>query len=335
MIFRTIGVPLRDARTVAACLISANLEGVDTHGIARLPAYARRIAGRLANPQPKLRIVRARGGAALMEGDNGLGPVVGVAAMDEAIRRARRYGIAWVGVRNSNHFSYGGFYCARAAGRKMIGLASSSGEPCVAPWGGRIPFFSNNPFALAAPTRTEPIVVDMATSVTSRGHILIARQIGQAIQPGWAIDRAGRPTTDVDAALAGSVLPMAGPKGYALIVALEILTGVLTGGEFAPRVRSQYNDWRRKTGIGQFFAAIDPGVFMPRRQFLERISRLIADVHRSPRQPYVREILLPGERRRRVSLERRRQGIPLHPSIVNELEALAREIGAPVERLLR
>lgn len=333
-VFRAAGVPPAHARTVASCLISANLEGVDTHGIARLPTYARRVAHGLVNPKPRPRVVRDRGGAALMEGDNGLGPVVGLAAMDEAIRRARSYGVGWVGVRNSNHFSYAGYYCARAAGRGMIGLASSSGEPCVAPWGGRMPFFSNNPFALGAPTGTAPIVVDLATSVTSRGHILLAKQMGQPIPLGWAIDHAGCPTTDADRALAGSVLPMAGAKGYALIVALEILSGVLTGGPLAPRVGSQYKDWGRPTGIGQFFAAIDPDAFMPRRQFLERMRRLIVDVHRSPRQRGVREILLPGERRRRVAVERRRRGIPLHPRILEELKAVACEVNAPVEGLL-
>ncbi|MFQ5657411.1 MAG: Ldh family oxidoreductase [Candidatus Methylomirabilales bacterium] len=334
-VLRAAGVSPVHARTVAACLITANLEGVDTHGIARLPTYARRVVCRLVNPQPKSRVVRARGGAALMEGDNGLGPVVAMAAMNEAIRRARRYGVAWVSVRNSNHFSYAGYYCARAAQRGMIGLASSSGEPCVAPWGGRTPFFSNNPFALAAPTGSTPIVVDLATSVTSRGHILLAKQTGQVIPTGWAIDRAGRLTTNPNAALAGSVLPMAGAKGYALIVALEILSGVLTGGPFAPQVGSQYKDWDRPASIGQFFAAIDPSVFMPKRRFLKRMGRMIADVHRSTRQRGVREILLPGERRQQVASERRRRGIPLHPRIVEELKAVARELGAPVGGILQ
>lgn len=320
-----VGTSRQDARQIADCLVAANLQGIETHGIARLPVYSRRILAGVVNPRPKPLKFPGRGGATTIDGDNGPGPVIGALAMREAVRRARRYGVGWIGVRNSNHFAHASYYCEVASAAGMIGLASSSGEPSVAPWGGVSPFFANNPFSLTAPTTGKPIVVDMATSVTARGHILLAQQMNAKIPEGWAVDARGNSTTDPAAALSGSVLPMAGAKGYALIVALEILCGVLTGGAFAPHVRSQ-KDMGRAAGAGQFFVAIDPTAFQDRQEFVRRMDQLIVDVHSAPRRDGVEQILLPGERRQRLSHENMANGIPLHPKILVELEALGDEL---------
>jgi LDH2 family malate/lactate/ureidoglycolate dehydrogenase len=322
-----VGVAPDHAAQVADCLVAADLCGVHTHGVARLPVYAKRLRAGVVNPRPALRIESGRGGAGIVDGDNGPGPVAASAAADEAVRRARDLGVAWIGVRRSNHFGFASFYCERIARAGMIGLSSSSGEPSVAPWGGTRAFFANNPFALAAPTSQHPLVVDMATSVTARGRILLARQTGQPIPEGWAVDAQGRPTTDAAAALAGSVLPMAGAKGYALIVALEVLCGVLTGGAFAPHVRSQ-SDMSEAAGVGHFICAIDPAAYMPLAEFISRIDSMLQELRDAPAAADS-EILAPGDRRQAVREANLARGVPLPQKVIEELSALARELAVP------
>lgn len=330
-ILQKAGCPADHARQTARCLVDANLEGVDTHGVARIAVYARRVAGGAINAKPAISILHRRGGLATIDGDNGLGPVVGQAATQHSIALAREFGIGWVLARNSNHYAHSGYYAAMAAREGMIGLSSSSGEPLVAPWGGTRPFFTNNPLAIAAPCGDELIVIDMATSVAARGQILLAARTGQSIPTGWAVDANGEPTTDPHAALAGAVLPMAGPKGYALILGLEILTGVLAGGEFAPRVGSQHNEAGRASGIGQFFGAIDPSALMTADEFAGRMKRLLHDLRTAPRSLDVDVIRVPGDRRAANRRERLKTGIPLPPAIMAELQQLAAQFNLPQE----
>ncbi len=326
-ILQQAGCSPTHAQQTARCLVAANLEGIDTHGVARLAVYARRLKGGSINPNPSLVIKAGRGGLAVLDGDNGLGPVVGQEAMQKAIGLARDFGIGWVLARNSNHYAHAGYYAAAAASEGMIGITSSSGEPVVAPWGGTRAFLTNNPVAIAAPCGDEPVVIDMATSVAARGQILLAARTGRAIPDNWAVDENGDPTTDPKIALAGSVLPMAGAKGFALILGLEILTGVLAGGKFAPNVGSQHKAGGSHAGIGQFFAAIDPGAIMDADEFSERMQQLASNMRAAPRRHGADEIRLPGERRTAVARERAQTGIPIPPDILAELATLAEEFG--------
>ena len=180
-VLTAVNVPGPAAGLVADCLVSANLQGVDTHGVARLPTYVRRIKEGAVNPCGEPRVVSRRGAVAILDGANALGPIAATAAMDFAVGSARDLGIGYTGVRNSNHFSYAAYYCERAARSGMVGVCSSGGEPTVAPWGGVDAFYTNSPIALAAPTSGEPLVVDLATSVSSRGNILLAKLLGKPI----------------------------------------------------------------------------------------------------------------------------------------------------------
>lgn len=326
-ILERAGCPSTHARETAACLIDANLEGVDTHGVARLSVYARRVRAGGINPDPALSLVAGRGGLAVLDGDNGLGPVVGQAAMRHAIALAQEFGIGWVMARNSNHYAHAGFYAVMAAEAGMVGMTASSGEPVVAPWGGTKAFFTNNPLAIAAPNGAQPVVVDLATSVAARGQILLAARTGRAIPEGWAVDAEGEPTTDPKAALAGSVLPMAGAKGYALILGLEILTGILAGGAFAPNVGSQHSG-NGAASIGQFFAAIDPTAIMGEDDFASRMEQMTGALGEAPSRKG-ETIRLPGARRNDVARQRAEEGIPLPPEILAELHALADDFGLP------
>ncbi len=329
-----LGVARPDAALVADCLVSANLDGVDTHGVARLPTYLRRIAQGAINAQAVVREVSSHGAVSVLDGDNALGPVAALAGMQRAAAAAATHGIGCASVRNSNHFAHAAYYCEWAAQRGLVGVCSSGGEPNVAPWGGRKAFFTNSPVAVAAPTSTDPVVVDFATSVSSRGNIMLAKLMGQSIPDNWAVDAAGKPTTDPAAALAGSVLPMGGAKGYAFIVALEILNGVLAGGPFAPHVGSQAAQDGRAAGVPHFFMALDPAAFMPRETFLARMDRLVAETRSAERSDPDVPILIPGERRRRIAAERRADGIPLPEQVLADLRVAAERYTPQARRLL-
>ena len=329
-----VDVPDAAAGLVADCLVSANLRGVDTHGVVRLPTYVRRIQQGAIDPRAEPFVAVRRGAVAIVDAANALGPIGAAKGMELAIACARESGIGYVGVRNSNHFSYAAYYCELAANAGMIGLCSSGGEPTVAPWGGIDAFYTNSPVALAAPTSTTPLVVDLATSVTSRGNITLARLLGQTIPEGWAVDATGRPTTDPAAALCGSVLPMGGAKGYALIVALEVLNGVLTGGAFAPEVGSQAAKDARAAGVPHFFLALDPAALIGRQPFLERMDRLVRATHAARASDPAAPVRLPGERRCQVAAERGRDGIPVPHEVRTELLSLAERYAPTAKELL-
>ncbi len=334
-LLRALEVPAADAALVADCLVAANLNGVDTHGVARLPTYLRRLAQGAINPRAVPRVVREFAATAVIDGDNGLGPLAAHLGMQEAIARAKLHGVSYVTVRASNHFSYAAWYCEQAAAAGLMGLCSSGGEPTVAPWGGSQAFFTNSPVAFAAPTSGEPLVVDLATSVASRGNILLAELLGQPIPSDWALDAEGQPTTDAAAALKGSVLPMGGAKGYALIVALEVLNSVLAGGAMAPEVKSQAAQDGKPAGVSHFFIAIHPEALMARDDYLARIDALLARARAAPRADPDHPIRLPGERRRQVAAERSARGIPLPAKLVEELCGAAQRHAAAAEHLLR
>ena len=318
-----VGVPEKAAALAADCLVTANLQGVDTHGVARLPTYVRRIKEGAIDPRGEPRIVSRHGATAIVDGANALGPVAAAAAMDIAVTSARDLGVGYVGVRNSNHFSYAAYYCERAAREGIVGVCSSGGEPTVAPWGGIDALYTNSPIALAAPTSGDPLVVDLATSVSSRGAILLAKLLGKPIPEGWALDAQGGPTTDAAAALLGSVLPVGGAKGYALIVALEVLNGVLTGGPYAPNVGSQAAKDGKPAGVSHFFLALNPDALIGQQLFLERMDALV-NATRSARPSNAEQpVLVPGERRRIVAAERSRAGIPLPEELLSELLGMA------------
>ncbi len=329
-----LSVSAEHAATVAHCLISANYQGVDTHGMARLPTYMRRLAQGAIDPKAVPVKRHHKGSTAVIDGNHALGPVAAMAGMQQAMALASEHGIGYVAVRNSNHFSYAAYYCEQAAAQRLIGLCSSGGEPTVAPWGGKQAFFTNSPFALAAPTSGIPIVVDLATSVASRGNILLAKTLKQQIPIDWALDKTGQPTTDPVKALEGSVLPMGGAKGYALIVALEVLNSLLAGGAMAPHIGSQADQSGAPAGVPHFFLALDPCAFMAYEHYLERVDALLAELKSAPANGGGEGIRIPGERRESIAIERRRNGIPLAAEIVDELKMAAEKYCPAAKEML-
>jgi LDH2 family malate/lactate/ureidoglycolate dehydrogenase len=322
-----LGVPPKDAEEVAKCLIEADLRGTDSHGVIRLPVYARRIRDGVVNPRPLIRVVKEHAAAALLDGDNGLGAVVGSRAMEKALDLAELSGIALVGVRRSNHFGGASFYVQKAIKRGFIGLATSNAPPHMAPFGGRERFLGTNPLAVGIPAGEEPaLLFDASTSVVARGKIIVAAQEGKVIPSGWAIDAEGNPTTDAKAALAGSVLPFGGPKGSAISFIIDILAGVLTGSGFARHLNTLENRTVVQN-LGQIFAAIRTDVFLPTVEFTARMDEILRMLRASTPALGTEAVLAPGDLELQNETKNRALGVPLAPSIVEELRKLGEELG--------
>lgn len=326
-ILEAAGLSEEDARTVAWALVAANLEGIDTHGVSRLALYARRVRAGLASARPNLQWQHPAPSVALLNADNALGPIAAVAAVDEAVRIARTQGIGMVAVAHTNHAAALSAYTERAAEAGCIALMVANTPPAMPPWGGREAFLGTNPLAFCAPGPTAddaPIVVDMATSLVARGNIIMAARQDQPIPEGWAVDAEGRPTTDARAALAGAVLPMAGAKGYALALMIEILSAIVPGTSWGPHVHSPYDDWNTPTDSGIWCLAIYVGGLMSPDDYATRLGSLLTALHEAPTAPG-QHIRIPGERRMQVRATRTNLGIPIDAATRQELNELSDE----------
>jgi LDH2 family malate/lactate/ureidoglycolate dehydrogenase len=328
-ILQGVGVGSVDAQTVAWALVEANLEGIDTHGVSRLALYARRVRAGLAAACPELHWTHPASAVALLDADNALGPVAATAAIDEAVRLAKLHGTGMVAVAHTNHAAALSAYTERAAEAGCLAIMVCNTPPGVPPWGGRTAFFGTNPLAFTTPGPTPgepPVVVDLATSIVARGNIIMAARQGKSIPEGWAIDSEGQPTTDPRAALAGSVLPMAGAKGYALALMIEILSAIVPGSGWGPHVRSPYDDWTAPTDAGMWCLAIDLGPLMSPETYASRLGSMLAAVRETETIPG-QTIRIPGERRAEVRMKRMKEGIPLDATTRAELDALSAEVG--------
>jgi len=321
------GVSSEDSAILADSLVEANLLGIDTHGVSRLPIYLKRISLGLIDAKAKMTFKKNMPAVGVLDAHNGLGQVAGVRAMNEAVKLAKECGIGMAGVKNSQHFGAAGYYCTIASKQGFIGMAFTNAEPALPPWGSYEAFFGTNPIAMSVPTRNDvPIVIDMSSSIVARGKIVAAARKGTPIPADWALDPDGNPTTDAQKALDGSVLTMAGPKGYALALMVDILSGVLTGGGSGKGVNSMYKDMAHPANVGHMLMAINPEAFMPREIFIERMQNLVAGIKSLKKRPGTTEINYPGERKDRVKKTRKSSGITLDESVVRELADLAKEL---------
>jgi LDH2 family malate/lactate/ureidoglycolate dehydrogenase len=329
-VLERLDVPAADAAEVSSCLIKADLRGVDSHGIVRLPVYARRLQAAVVRARPDIRMHSSGTTAVLIEGDNGLGAVVGARAMDAAMDLARSHGTGLAGVRNSNHFGPAAHYVEKAVDRGFIGLAVSNAPPNMAPFGGRQRFLGTNPVAIGIPAgRENPLIFDASTSVVARGKIILAAHNKEAVPEGWAIDPDGHPTTDPDRALAGAMLPFGGPKGSALSLIIDILCGVLTGAAFALHVNTLEN-LTDEQKIGHLFAAVRTDLFVTADEFGTRMDEILRMLKASPPAPDVTgRVLVPGEIEHEHELRNRAAGIALTPPIAAQLADLGTPLGVP------
>lgn len=324
------GVPIGDADLLADSLVEADVAGTSTHGVSRLAIYLKRIEKKLIDPNAPLRIERRRGATLAIDAANGLGQVQASKTLDLLIPMAREMGVASATIRQSQHFGALSYYCNRAADEGMILLATSNCEPSMSPEGACEAFFGTNPIAMSFPTgKGYHVKVDLATSLVARGNIIAAQKRGQSIPEGWALDPDGRPTTDASAALAGTVLAMAGHKGYAMALMVEVLSGVLSGAAVGSDIGSMYKHLDRQQDVGHFFCLMDISAFMDLEEFKARIDAMIDRIKVCRRRPGVEEILIPGERSYRSATQRRRDGVTLDVATLTELRELSSRFGVP------
>jgi LDH2 family malate/lactate/ureidoglycolate dehydrogenase len=333
------GVPADQLDLFVQSFVEADLRGVGTHGVMRIPAYVRAFLLEIVNPAPVIKTVRRTPATMLLDADNGLGMVTGQFAMDRAIELATTVGVGVVSVRNSNHSGMLAVHVLRAAAAGMVGYFTSNGAAIMAPWGGAEPRLSNGPFAWALPRGEghRPMVADMAASAAARGKIRqIAAEGGGVIPAGWALDGEGRPTTDAQAAMGGVVLPMAGHKGYGIAMINEALSAVLAGASLATETPRGFladgatvlDSWR----IGHLAIALDPAAFVGRESFADGMERLIDSVRDTRLAEGSTEILLPGEPEWRRRDENLREGVPLKAGALRSLDEFATEYGIEVLR---
>lgn len=322
------GVRKPDAAILADALVDADIHGTSTHGVSRLNIYIRRIQKGLIDPKAKLVIERRRGSTLAVDAGNGLGQVQAVKTLEKLVPKARRNGVAAATIRNSQHFGALSYYCNKAAERDMILFATSGCEPAMSPEGACQAFFGTNPLATSFPTgKSFPVKVDLATAIVARGNIIAAQKRGQPIPSGWALTVDGEPTTDAAAALAGTVLTMAGHKGYALALMVEVFSSVLSGAAVGPAIGSMYKNMDRKQDVGHFFCLLDIAAFVDVAEFKRRMDKAIDDIKSCRKRPGVTEILVPGERSHQKAQHSLAQGISLDEATRKELKILCEELG--------
>jgi len=323
-ILAAAGVPSADAALFADSLVQADLWGHQSHGVLRLGWYVARIEARVMSAVTRPEHVVDAGAIAVIDGHDGVGQVLAAAAARDAIARAKVHGIAAVAVRNSNHFGTAAYFSRLAPAAGCIALLTTNASPAMAPWGARQKLIGNNPWSLAAPAgRHPPMILDIANTVVARGKVYLARQRGEPIPSGWAIDAEGAPTTDAAAAIAGIILPMGEHKGYAISLMMDVLSGVLSGSGFAAEVHGPYQTEQRSR-CGHLMIALDIARFLPLAEFGARMEQLIATIRGAPLAPGFDRVFYPGEIEAENDRANRQRGITLADDTIADLRRLAR-----------
>lgn len=323
------GMTREESRTVARHVVWASLRGVDSHGVSRIPVYAQRVReGGIVSPT-KIETVSETPAVLVIDGGDGVGQVIGEHATDVAVERARRFGVAAVGVRHGNHLGALAAYTHRAAEHGMIGIAMTNASPRIAPTGGAEPLLGNNPWSVAVPAPGRPLVVDMATSVAALGKVRLIQQRGEQLPEGWARDVDGLPTTDPAAAISGLLEPIGGHKGYAISLAVDLLAGVLSGSRDGPDV-GVLTDSARTGGQGHLFLALSVEAFLPVADYERRVGEVADRLRSSRRSPGVDAIHVPGDIEDGVERRRRTDGVPLSDGIAAGLRRTATELRVDV-----
>lgn len=335
-VFQSYTIPAEDARIAADVLIRSDLRGIDSHGVARLITYCDMLDLGRINPRPKPRVVRETPSTATVDGDNGLGLVVGPWANQVAMAKASSAGSGWVSVRNTNHYGIAGWYVLEALKRDLIGWSMTNTTKLVAPLWGAERMLGTNPIAIGFPGLEEPpIVIDLATCAVAYGKIEIARRKHQAIPDGWAIDREGRVTQDPEAMIeGGALLPLGsdrehgGHKGYALAMMVDVLSAVLSGANWGPftppfALRQEIPARSVGLGIGHFFGAMRIDGFVEVEEFKRQIDDLVRTFRATRAMPGTQGPLIPGDPEREAEAQRSVHGIPLVLPVVEDLQRVA------------
>ncbi len=339
-VWMKLGVPEKDAITTTDVLVLADLRGIESHGVARLPRYYNDLKNGWTKPTDESRIVKETKATAIIDAGQSLGQVVGRKGMELAIKKAKETAVGIVSVRNSHHYGIAGYYSLMALEHDLIGVSMTNAAPLVVPTFGSAANLGTNPISLTAPALKErPFVLDMATSVVPRGKLEVYDRIGKKIPLGWAVDANGRGTTDprtvLDALskrLGGGILPLGGEgeehsghKGYGLALMVDVLCGILSGAAAGLGVDVK----KERPNVGHFFMAIDPAAFRPLDEFKRDMDLLTGELKNSPKAQGQSRIYVHGEKSYARMEKYRREGIPLGGKVVESLKQVGTDLGVP------
>ncbi len=329
-LFQKVGLNAADAHTVSDALVFANLRGIDSHGILRLPFYLKRLEVGGSKSNPNISTIKEKAAYALLDGDNGMGQVIGAYAARMAAQKAKEAGISFIAVRGSAHFGAASYYSNLIAKENMIGFATTNTTQIMAAWGGSDKILGNNPIAISVPKDGEPLVLDISMSRVAGGKIKLYAKDDKKIPLGWGLDKEGRNTTDPNEVInGGAYLPFGEHKGYGLAVILEILNGVLTGASMLSETFSWWKYPERPLNLGHCFAAINIEDFIGLEEFSQRLTRMSQEIKASSPAEGSSGVVMPGEIEDRVKAERSKEGIPVSPQIVEDLKMLSEKYDVP------
>lgn len=334
-VFVRLGVPEQDAVTEADTLTWANLRGVDSHGVVRIPWYLENVQNGITNPTPDIQITIETPAIALIEADRAFGPVVTNQAADLAVEKARGVGVGWILIRNHTHQGTMGQYVERIANHDMVGLIFVCSRPNTAPFGARAAGVSNNPVGMAAPAGRHPhLILDMATSLVAMGKVLMARERGESLPVGWGLDENGNPA--IDPRDLATLLPVGGPKGSGMSLLFECMGSIMASNPLVlPVLSGELGEAKKTTGhVGRMarhnqntvVAAIDVSRFTDVEEYKAQIDQLIDRLKELPRADGFDEILMPGEREERCYAGRIEAGIPVPPTTIASLRKIAKDL---------
>jgi len=326
-VLAAVGVPKEHAAIVADCLLTANLSGVDSHGVIRLAHYVTRLQNGTIQAVPHLQFERKAPSLGIVDGGDGLGHVVMHHACTRAMELAAECGTGVVVIRNSSHFGMAGFYIQRIVAQGYMGMAATATDAFLIPFGARKPFFGTNPIAVGFPTDGIPVILDMATTSIPYGKIALAKTEGKPIPADWGYDRDGNPTTDPNR-IAG-MHPIAGPKGSGLAMVIDILCSVLSGMPWGPHINAMYDDIDGRRELGHWVMALDIGRLMPLELFKRRLGEMLQEFGELPTAPGSDRVYYPGqvegEQRQRRSVD----GIPIDAGLYQVLAGLGVRFSVP------
>ncbi|MCX2481104.1 Ldh family oxidoreductase [Pedobacter sp. MC2016-15] len=339
-VFLKMGCPPADADLAADVLLSSDLRGIDSHGVARLSGYIRLWEKQRINATPDIRVVHETPTTATIDGDRGLGLVVAPFAMKVAIEKATTYGTGWVAVKNSNHFGIAGYHALMAVEKDMIGISMTNASPLVAPTYANERLLGTNPMCYAFPAGNyPPVVVDMATAAAANGKLEIAQRANLPIPEGWAQDKDGKTSTNANELKAGgALLPLGSDKdhgshkGYGLSATVDILTAVLSGANYGPWAPPfvaflEPSPNPVGEGLGHFFGAMRVDGFRPAADFKQHLDNWIERFKSAKTVDPSKKVIIPGEPEFAFEKERKISGIPLVEPVVNDLNELADKLG--------
>jgi LDH2 family malate/lactate/ureidoglycolate dehydrogenase len=337
-VFTKLGVPKEDSKVTTDVLVLADLRGIESHGVARMPRYVTGLKKGHIKPTDNSRVVKETKATALIDGGQSLGQVVGHRGMQLAIKKAKDSAVGLVTVRNSNHYGIAGYYSLMALDQNLIGVSMTNAAPLVVPTFGKNSVLGTNPISVAAPAfREKPFVLDMATSVVPRGKLEVMERKGKPIPLGWAVDETGKgsinPRRVLEAMakrLGGGILPLGGEgedfsghKGYGLALMVDVLSGILSGAATGLGVSAD----ETRPNVGHFFMALDPSAFRPIDDFKRDMDRLARELKDSPKAEGQSRIYVHGEKSFARAERHRREGIPMDPKIVESLKKMGSELG--------